>query len=82
MIRTSGGVLVGLTVQPVQVWKKERYKLFNSLILLSSSIFNVNIITPTSRGDILRQLFPISVCISHESKTQMPGGKDVSSGQT
>jgi len=31
----------------------------------SSSIFIVNIITPTSRGDILRQMF--HQCISHES---------------
>jgi len=28
MIGTSGGVVVGLTVQPVQAWKKGRYKLF------------------------------------------------------
>jgi len=44
----------------------------------SSSIFDVNIITPTSRGDILRQLF--HQCMYHMS--QMPGGKDESSGQT
>jgi len=43
----------------------------NSIISIkcssSSSIVNVNIITPTSRGDILRQLFP--QCISYESNT-------------
>jgi len=32
----------------------------------SSSIFNVNIITPTSGGDILRQIVFLQ-CISHES---------------
>jgi len=29
LIRTSGGVVVGQTVQPVQAWKKERYKPFD-----------------------------------------------------
>jgi len=29
LIRTSGGVVVGLTVQPVQAWKKRGYKLFD-----------------------------------------------------
>jgi len=32
LIRTSGGVVVGQTVQPVQAWKKGRYKLFDQLI--------------------------------------------------
>jgi len=27
--RTRGGVVVGQTVQPVQAWKKGRYKLFD-----------------------------------------------------
>jgi len=36
LIRTSGGVVVGLTVQPVQAWKKGRYKLcdFNLFYLI------------------------------------------------
>jgi len=29
LIGTSGGVVVGLTVQPMQAWEKERYKLFD-----------------------------------------------------
>jgi len=29
LIGTSGGVVVGLTIQPVQAWKKGRYKLFD-----------------------------------------------------
>jgi len=29
LIGTSGGVVVGLTVQPAQAWKKGRYNLFD-----------------------------------------------------
>jgi len=32
LIRTSGGVVVGLTIQPVQAWKKWHYKLFDWFI--------------------------------------------------
>jgi len=38
---------------------------FVIIVVVLSRIFNVNIITPTSRGDILRQLFHQS--IPHES---------------
>jgi len=32
-MNVSGGVVVGLTVQPVQAWKKARYTLFDWLIM-------------------------------------------------
>jgi len=34
LIGTSGGVFVGLTVQPVQAWKKGRYKPLDLILLI------------------------------------------------